>query len=301
MNTSKVILILIVLVVTGTWSCGPSSDNPIEPVLNPNLIYEGWWMAYDILDHFGHDGESYESDNFVIYSDACVLSEKQRVANILEGHLRDLMALLHITSHDEFWYTQPDKKLHIYLSMYLAFPWGGGFMDTHGFMLYAINSPLVNWPEEAYSMILKHELMHVVGGLLSHGILGDAWFIEGVAENVSNLSDMRTPVTTRNQLQEWIDEYQDEPYQGNPVAIHTYDDVMIIDPHASGDYDPYFELAFRYLIDPQGLARSWMDIKNIFLDMREGSNFAQAFESRIGMGLVFYEANFFNLMMAYLP
>ncbi|MCK4944445.1 MAG: hypothetical protein KAS65_12755, partial [Candidatus Aminicenantes bacterium] len=200
MNTSKVILVLIILGALLLGGCGNSSDTETEPVLNPDLIYEGWWMAYDILDHFGHDGEPYESDNFVIYSDACVLSEKQRVANILEDHFRDLMALLHITSYDEFWYTQPDHKLHIYLSMYLAFPWGGGFMDTHGFMLYAMNSPLHNWPQESYSMILKHELMHVVGGLLCHGILGDAWFIEGIAENVSNLSGWRTPVTTRNQL-----------------------------------------------------------------------------------------------------
>jgi hypothetical protein len=280
--------------------CGNSSNTEIRPVLNPDLVYEGWWMAYDILDHFGHDGEPYEGHNFVIYSDACVLSEKMRVAGILENHLRDLMILLRVDSYDEFGYTQPDRKLHIYLSKYLAFPWGGGFMDIHGFMLYAMISPLHRWPVETYSMILKHELMHVVGHLLCHAVLGDAWFIEGIAEHVSNLSGWRIPITTRIQLQEWIDDYQDEPYEGNPVAIHTYGDVMIIDAGATGDYDPYFELAFRYLVDPRGLGRTWLDIKHIFQDMRDGLSFALAFENQTEMALAFYEENFFNLMMNYL-
>lgn len=299
MSTIKTVLVLIIIATLLMSGCDNSSDSESQPVLNPNLVYEGWWMAYDSLDHFGHDGEPYDAEHFVIYSDACIISEKIRVAGILENQLRDLMTLLHIDSYDEFGYTQPDRKLHIYLSKYLAFPWGGGFMDIHGFMLYAMNSPLQNWPEEAYSMILKHELMHVVGHLLCHGVLGDAWFIEGIAEHVSNLSGMRSPVTTCTQLQEWIDDYQNEPYEGNPVAIHTYDDVMIIDSDASGDYDPYFELAFRYLVDPRGLGRTWLEIKYIFLDQRDGLSFAQAFEKRAGISLAFYEEHFFDLMLSF--
>jgi hypothetical protein len=280
--------------------CNPSSDDPIEPYRNPNLVYEGWWMQYDNLTHFGHDGEPYESENFVMYSDSCSLEEKQREAAVLEVLFIELMDLLQVSSKDEFIYSTPDRKLHIYLSVHLRFPWGGGFMDTYGFMLYSRDSPRHNWPNEAYDMILKHELMHVVGGLLSNGIRGDAWFIEGIAENVSDLSGMWSRVTTRSEVEDWMAKYQGTTYNGNPIAIHTYDDIYESNPNATAEWDPYFELAVRYLLAPQGYGATWLDVKNIFLDMRQGLTFEQAFLNRLGMTLDYYESNFFALILDYL-
>ena len=39
--------------------CNTSADDSTEPYRNPNLVYEGWWMQFDTLTHFGHDGEPY--------------------------------------------------------------------------------------------------------------------------------------------------------------------------------------------------------------------------------------------------
>lgn len=281
--------------------CNTSADDSNHPYRNPNLVYEGWWMQYDNLTHFGHDGEPYESENFVMYSDACPLEEKQRVAAVLEVLFQELMDLLQVQSKDEFIYSTPDRKLHIYLSKNLRFPWGGGFMDTYGFMLYSLDSPYHNWPQEAYDMILKHELMHVVGGILSNGIRGDAWFIEGIAENVSDLSGMWSRVTSRSQVEDWMTRHQGTTYNGNPIAIHTYDDIYASNPHATAEWDPYFELAVRYLLDPQGYGATWLDVKNIFLDMRQELTFGQAFFNRLGMSLDYYETNFFTLILDYLP
>jgi hypothetical protein len=278
-----------------------TSDSDTDPRLNPDLVYEGWWQQYDGLSHFGHDNDIHESENFVIYSDACDLAEKKRMADMLEDLLLEHMGRLTIKSKDEFIYTTPDQKLHCYFSKYLAFPWGAGFYSTSGFMLVSSDSPQVNWPDGSYPRVLMHELLHVIGALLAEGVKGDAWFIEGIAEYVSEISGLKPLIETASELEAWMSQQQDDGYGGNPIAIHTYEDVRISDPHATGNYDPFFELAIRYLLDPRGYGRTWLDVKKVFLDLRQNLSFARAFQNHFKMSLAYYEANFFNLLLAYLP
>lgn len=278
-----------------------TSDSVTDPRLNPDLVYEGWWQQVDSLSHFGHDGEIYETENFIIYSDACDLAEKKRMADILEVLLQDHMERLSVKSKDKFIYTTSDRKFHCYFSKYLAFPWGAGFFSTHGFMLVSSDSPQVNWPQGSYRKVLKHELLHVIGALLANGIRGDAWFIEGIAEYVSEISGLKPLVQTSGELEAWMIQQQDDGYGGNPIAIHTYEDVRTSDPDAIGNYDPFFELAIRYLLDPRGHGRTWLDVKNVFFDLRDNLSFAQAFQNHFQMSLSYYETNFFDLLLAYLP
>jgi len=296
---SKIILAVLILVLVA--GCSTSSDSSTGYRLNPDLIYEGWWLQYDSLFLFGHDGETYETENFVIYSDACEMAEKKRMADMLEVLLKEHMERLSIESKDEFIYTNPDRKLHCYFSKNLRFPWGAGFYDTHGFMLISSDSPLANWPDGAYRKVLMHELLHVICSMLAGGIKGDAWFIEGIAEYVSEISGLKPLVRTASELEAWMDKQQDDDYAGNPIAIHTYEDVRASDPRATGNYDPFFELAIRYLMDPAAQGRTWLDVKNVFLDLRQNISFAQAFENHFKMSLAYYEANFFALLLAYLP
>ena len=69
---------------------------------------------------------------------------------------------------------------------------------------------------------------------------------------------------------------------------------------ATALWDPSFELAARYLLDPEGHGRTWLDVKRVFLDLRTGHTFARAFANHMGMSLAHYEENFFTLMFAYL-
>jgi hypothetical protein len=55
------------------------------------------------------------------------------------------------------------------------------------------------------------------------------------------------------------------------------------------------------LLDSQDCGATWLDVKNIFLDMRQGLAFEQAFLNRLGMSLDYYENNFFTLILDYLP
>lgn len=72
------------------------------------------------------------------------------------------------------------------------------------------------------------------------------------------------------------------------------------DADVLGDYYLFFELAVRYLVDPNGHGRSVLDIRDIYLDIRAGQRFTQAFESRMDLSVEEYEANFFTIMLEYL-
>ncbi len=94
------------------------------------------------------------------------------------------------------------------------------------------------------------------------------------------------------------------PYleNGNPIRVHRWDDILSAEQGAFGGDDSFamFELAVRYLIDEGGLGKTAEDAKRVFLDIRAGLSFADAFENRFGMSLAEYEASFDSLMQEYL-
>jgi uncharacterized protein YPO0396 len=61
-----------------------------------------------------------------------------------------------------------------------------------------------------------------------------------------------------------------------------------------------FELAVRYLLDPLGLGGEKTDIRDTYLDAREGATFATRFEQRFGISLEDFEAESFERVRAYL-
>jgi hypothetical protein len=90
---------------------------------------------------------------------------------------------------------------------------------------------------------------------------------------------------------------------GNPVSVETWYDFPqeIVDDAAQvGRYYLFFELAFRYLVDPEGHGKTLLDVKNMYLDIREGLTFEETFENRLGMSVDYYETNFFDIIVEYL-
>jgi hypothetical protein len=61
-----------------------------------------------------------------------------------------------------------------------------------------------------------------------------------------------------------------------------------------------YELTTRYLLDSAGLGHSALDIKAVFMDMREGVTFVSAFENRFGISVADLEAEFFDRMRSFL-
>jgi hypothetical protein len=54
-----------------------------------------------------------------------------------------------------------------------------------------------------------------------------------------------------------------------------------------------FELTMRYLLDDHGLSRSLLDVKEVFLDMRDGTSFRDAFQSNFGLSVGDFQAEYF--------
>ena len=85
----------------------------------------------------------------------------------------------------------------------------------------------------------------------------------------------------------------------NPVAQHRYGGYELGAP-LGGYYYVMFELAVRYLLDPSGLGGDKQDIRDTYLDARDGVSFATGFAQRFGISLEDYEAEFFARVRAYL-
>lgn len=138
--------------------------------------------------------------------------------------------------------------------------------------------------------------VHVLHSLLT-GNRGrfPVWFIEGLAETVSG-GTTGDPVRGLDQLEDLTSTYE----RTSPIAFER--PTQILSQEALNQFHyPMFQLAVEYLLDEDGLSRSLNDTRNLIIDVGGRSTFAAAFESRMGIGLDEYEAQFFNLMDDYLP
>ena len=68
----------------------------------------------------------------------------------------------------------------------------------------------------------------------------------------------------------------------------------------SNYFYPMFELSMRYLLDGQGLGHSLLDVKQVFLDMRDGTSFSDAFQSNFGLSVDDFDAGYFVRIRDYL-
>jgi hypothetical protein len=271
------------------------------------LHWDGSWMAAGF--EFGHDGHPYESDNFVVYSGFSSQAERIYVAEVLEGRFVDLKTRLGIASHDEFEYPAGDERIDVLTLRYQGTDvfWTGQSY-RYGLIVHAPDSPRYaeeGYTRDLYTQLLTHELMHVIEYLLvgTEGEYYDVekWFHEGIAVYVAGPPPNQ--VRYASEVERWQLEMGGLHGGGNPVSVETWADfpAEIVDDAAEvGRYYLYFELAFRYLVDPEGHGKTLSDVKSMYLDIREGLSFEEAFESRMGMSVDYYETNFFDLIVEYL-
>jgi hypothetical protein len=180
-----------------------------------------------------------------------------------------------------------------------------------GFLLYGLESEFFSrWfggdparLREWYQKDVKHETMHVIQfWLLGHdrythyeyGISWpEFWFSEGIAEYISGGSF--TPIETMDQVNAWLQ----DPDHINPVSILRHDSSPVDDSRI-GEYYPMFGLAVRYLLDENGLGRTFLDVKAMFSDMQNTESFRASFETFMGITVEYYEENFFDLIADFL-
>ena len=282
----------IYLILTGC------SKSPTEPEVN--MVNSGSW--YETPYKWPHDGNPYESENFVIYSDAASLEARQFLAEIGEDVFAVLKEKMGITDDSIFRFPAGrNKKIHIYAyKNHYPTQWGGqAYMG--GFIIYSLDHPqrtaFGHTEPEIYTSVVKHELVHVIQSLIIGRVdnrLVDVWFSEGIAEAISE-----STLYTRVDSQAKLDELTSTFGMLNPIAMHLYD-YPDIESVESLYYYPMFRLAVDYLTDPNGHGRTYHDIRDLLLDVADGMSFKASFRNSFGMSLNEYESQFFDLMNDYL-
>jgi len=270
------------------------------------LVYDGSWVDAGFV--FGHDGSPVRSANFIVYSGFSAPAEREWVAARLEDGLSRLEGMLGITSHAEFEYPGAEAPIDVLTLRYQGQDemWTG-VSYRYGLVVHAPDSR--RYVEEGYTrsiypQLLNHELMHVVEYLLvgkdrDYSAV-ERWFHEGIATYLAGTPPSR--ITQVAQVESWRYRMRDFG-GGNPVAIRTAADFpadVASDVETLSEYYRFFELAVRYLLDPAGLGKSPADVRQLYLDIRNGASFRTAFQSRVGLSVEQYQAGFFDLMTRYL-
>jgi hypothetical protein len=278
------------------------SDSPAEP--EKNMVDSGSW--YETGYRWPHDGNPYESENFVIYSDAASTEARQLLVQICEEVFTTITDRLGLTDLSILRFPAGrDNKIHIYAYYnYNPINWGGQAYYG-GYMIYSPDHPVrTEWGQtklENYVPLVKHEMMHVIQTL----ILGSndesyvySWFAEGIAIEISDdkyYSEelMYIRIDTQAEFDNLISTYG----QRNPVAIR-YSHDMPNDVEAIGKFYfyPMYWLAVRYLTD----SGSFYDVREVLLDGTRGLTFGTSLKNRFGISQLEFENQFFDFMNEYL-
>jgi len=288
-GTKRLRLSLLAALLVVPWGC---HHGPTEP---SNMVDDGSW--YRTGFRWPHDGKPYESEHFVVYSDAASLTARREAAEIGEELFGVLKTEFEITD-TLLRFPDGQTKIHIYAYRdHYERAWGGwGYYG--GLMIFSLDHPIRDTEIGNYTRVLKHELMHVVEGLLKgtdNPNLVDVWLTEGIAEHVSGGTQSTEPIETLVELEALVTSFGEI----NPITQHRYGGYEIGTPIA-GAYYVMFELAVRYLLDPVGLGGAETDVRDTYLDARDGVGFATGFEQRFGVSLADFEAEFFERVRGWL-
>lgn len=270
--------------------CGqtPCYSGPFEPPFVSGLAFRG-------PEAVTHDNRVYESESFLVFSDASSDETKELFAGMAEEALAEILEDFGFAAPADLGIEERATKITAYCSRYrlinqVAFPFGFYLYGSES-QLYLAGGPY----HDRYRENQKHEIVHVFTYLL--GLTGtnvpNFWFNEGLAEYVSGGAFY--PITTVDQLDQWLA----GDGHSNPIGVRSWRDLPV--PHArTGEYYPMFGLAVRYLLEPLGLGRTPMDVRGMVEDMVAGDRFETAFERRFGMSVDEYEAGFLTLVREFL-
>ncbi len=290
MKTNKVIYCLTLICALIPAACNRD--------LSPLPEYEGQWISdiqfsYSISGNeytISHDNRIYESQNFLVFSDASGDEVKKKISLMAETSLKELKQAFKISRSTNLGIIDRSSKIKIYANRYKNH---AQQFFAFGFIIYSIDSPH-NYFAEKYSYLIKHELMHVFQHLLGLGLDGyedwpEVWFSEGMAEFMAGGGP--NVITNYNEVNAWLADSD----HINPIRIHRFHNYPV-PINRVGEYYPMFELAVRYLLSERGQGRTIIDIKMLFEDLKNGVTFTDAFENSMGFSLEYYETHFFDLI-----
>jgi hypothetical protein len=191
-----------------------------------------------------------------------------------------------------------DHNLYLYSEWAVMPPVFEGY--PNGFLAPAIDRRPQPGPyqvnPDSYRRAVTHEITHVVSLALGHcggrpeTGYPDVWFREGVAVYVSGTHVLPGLAEFRR--------FVADPAHQNPVSFHVWRDPY---PNWTATYYPLFGLLYAYLVDTEhGYGGTIDDVRHLLHEMAAGELFATAFERALHSSLGDLEANYYELMEAYL-
>ena len=263
------------------------------------MIESGSWYSSGF--EWPHDGNPYESENFTIFSDAASINSRKLLAEAGEEVFLELKEQFEISDNRIFQFPEGQKKVHVFAYKdHFPREWGGQAYYG-GYMIYSPDheerGKEGHTDPETYFPVVRHELTHTIQNLILGRLdntLVDVWLSEGLAETISK-SNVDRRIDSPKKLEALREKYGDL----NPISMHLYE-YPDIENVGRDYYYPMFQLAVTYLTDPNGLSKNIVDIRDLLIDVRDGTEFATAFENRFGISLEYYEDHFFDLMDDYL-
>lgn len=292
-------------ILKATLAENSEETNPVYVYANAQVEMSINWIAdrdfYIYNEQLSHDNRILETNHFLIFSDASVDDVKIIYAHMAEESFYEIKEAFDFHSSMDLNVSVLDveTKMTIYTNRYithnqLAFP--------YGFFLYGQDSQEWIWWGYEFHVFrreVKHEVMHVVQYLM--GLSGrsglrwpDVWFTEGIAEYISG--GAHPTVASLEQLAQWR---QHPDHYVNPIAIHEWHQFPVPDSRV-GEYYRIFGLAVRYLLEPEGHGKTFLDVKEMFYDMLRTGSFSTSFENAMGISLQYYEDNFYTLITDFL-
>jgi hypothetical protein len=291
-HATWVIVVGALLLAPVLGACGSSSSG-FESVSPEDMVDSGSWYAREA---WPHDGNPFESEHFVVYSDAAGPETREETAEIAEELWSELLVRFEVDESDLVF---PEDRDHIDIYVYKnRHPDRWGMRAYYaGLIAWSLDHDSRPTDTEDYAPVVEHELVHVLETLLKGRDstiepMVDTWFSEGLAEAVAG-GTSGGPVRGRDQLADLLAAHDGQ----NPIALkrdswYEADDEF---------HYPMFQLAVEYLLDPEGGNRSPVDARDVFLDMADGATFEEAFAVHMGLPLDTYESEFFALIDGYLP
>lgn len=283
-----------VLLVCVVSACGsPADEAAAEPP--PLMVNEGSWYSRQA---WPHDGNPYESDTFIVYSDGASPVARREAADVAEAIWSELLGDFDVES-GMLRFPPDQDKIDIYAyKNYYPEAWG---MRAYyaGVIMWSPDHERRSTSVADYGPVLRHELVHVLESLLrgrrfSAGEITDDWFSEGLAEAIAG-GTAGGAIRDSRQLDALIAKYG----AVSPVSVKRPRRATV--PLEGYHYDyPMYQLAVEYLLSDH-TASTLADVRILFTEMRDGSSFKEAFNDTMGIELDTYDQRFFELMNGYLP
>lgn len=252
-----------------------------------------------------HDGAPVESEHFVVYSEKSSQVMRAQIAAEAETALEDIKSIIEYREGDfDFqpnWATiWGSNKIHI-LADYGQNNFAGlAYRD--GLIVRAKDSPRFNGDTDRWQRVFQHEITHVTEFLMigdpTYQQANTVWMREGFASYGARIHT----INTVEEIEAWQSKMQNEEGGGNPIGIEVWSDFpqSVLDARTTIEYYPFFELAVRYLLDPNGHGKTMQDIKAFFNDLGLGIPVSTAFVTHFEMTLDSFQENYWSLMKSYL-